>query len=81
METLKTVGTACDEGCCVAVIDSNLRAPGRRGVDLGVFVRPMFQVLADVDPDLNPDDGFDADWANAMDVPAVEYTRDDRIFL
>lgn len=42
--SLVTSHSACPDGCCVSVIDTELRP---YMVDDGVYERPMFEVIAD----------------------------------
>lgn len=68
--------SSCDTGCCVVVIDPQLRPPDDRRS--GGVHRPMFQVLLD---DGTWGGDVPSDSPASMRVPAVEYARPDRLFL
>lgn len=70
------LSAACDVGCCLVVVDPQLRSPRRTSM----VERPMFQVLVDEGSwssagDVHPDSEC------GMRVPAAEYDRPGRVFL
>lgn len=72
--------TVCDAGCCVKMIDPDLADGGFRG---DMEVRPMYQVLNDLDWDADDDPGVDES-TDAWEWTAIDddgELREDEEFL